>query len=631
MVTLMKVKEIEVKRLGSLRDISLGASDFTVLIGKNGSGKSFILEALFRFFNEFSLTGGGTAAGLSDYLWWNRNTNDPIRLKVILVLSDVEIREAFPFAHSILDHWKKRLGEKFNELEISRLIDIRGGWKTEHVRWGGIHLVDDDRTITPEELSKALGLKNILKDYRFYFFSSGYSAQNVGGNRLIADMIKKIAYHSSPQIDALVATGLLASSTETVGQEFKVWCTQNGYKLMERPPTTDETPELQPVTTDTLQKIATYLTGKIKGKFKIIPAARDVKISPGQRMSFIDPNVLESIRTMSISTVRPDEIKWDRFRSLSESFVDKRLEPNPAQLLLRDGDLRLPAQFVGGGEQSILGLTWQLAEEETIVGVEEPENHLHPDLAKTFFKLLKQFTTKTQVFVITHSPLFVDRTDIHNNWLVTKEQRETKVKRIEDKDDFKLVLHELGVMPSDVYLRDMVIFLEGGTEKEAVFPIIAKRLGVEIEDKVAVLSLGGASNLKNNLRIWLEVVKYSPIDYEIILDNHAKGLAFDLSKETAVPTNKFHILEKGSIEDYYPVNVLIKGFSEVFGLSIKEDMIDQTKPRDKEIERILKENNKLMRHWKILMGEYVAENMPDKDFPNEIKTVVELMKRQLYK
>ena len=47
----MKIKEINIKNFRGIEDLSLTISNFTVLIGKNGVGKSSILHAL-NFFKE---------------------------------------------------------------------------------------------------------------------------------------------------------------------------------------------------------------------------------------------------------------------------------------------------------------------------------------------------------------------------------------------------------------------------------------------------------------------------------------------------------------------------------------------------------------------------------------------------
>ena len=47
----MKIKEISIKNFRGIEDLTLQLNDFTVLIGKNGVGKSSILHAL-NFFKK---------------------------------------------------------------------------------------------------------------------------------------------------------------------------------------------------------------------------------------------------------------------------------------------------------------------------------------------------------------------------------------------------------------------------------------------------------------------------------------------------------------------------------------------------------------------------------------------------
>jgi predicted ATPase len=630
----MRITKVCIENYGSLRNISLDISSFTVLIGKNGSGKSFLLEAIDKFFTEFNLTGGGTPRGVSDYLWFDRDVKKPISFIFTFKLDDEEIKNIFPLSKEILKKIKKNSGELFNRLEICRIIDYQKGWKTNYIRWAGQDLVRDDKILTPEEL---IGLllpgysPEPLPGYRMYFFEEGYSSENIGGNRLVVDENKKIAYTADQRIDSLVSQGVIQSSQETVGLNWREWAAKQGYSLVERAPTSQELPDVEPpITSQLLRDISTNITNKIKGRFRLIPAARNVKATLGERTAFIEPTTLDSMRTLSISTSREDELKWNKFRGYVEKFFHKRLEPNPNQILIIDRDLRLPVFLLGGGEQEILGLMWHLIEEGLIYGIEEPENHLHPDISRGFLKFLKELSQQNQILIVTHSPIFVDKIDIQNNWIIWKEDKETKTRRIESREDFKLILWELGVVPSDIYLKDFVVFVEGGTEKEAILPIFAQKLGLEdVEDKVAIISVGGEPQIKNYLRIWLEVVTYAPIDYLVLLDRHAETLAFELIREMNIDKGKFVILERMCIEDYYPIDLLVNAINELFGLEITKEDIDPTRQRDKEIERILSENNKIRKGWKIQLGEYIAEKMSEKDIPPAIREVIERIKKLL--
>jgi len=53
----MKIKEATIENYLSIEKLTLLFSNFTILVGKNGSGKTSILEALYIFFRDFALTG----------------------------------------------------------------------------------------------------------------------------------------------------------------------------------------------------------------------------------------------------------------------------------------------------------------------------------------------------------------------------------------------------------------------------------------------------------------------------------------------------------------------------------------------------------------------------------------------
>jgi AAA15 family ATPase/GTPase len=624
----MRIKKITIENYLSLKKIDLSFEELTIFVGKNGSGKSSIMEALYRFFMDFSATGGGVPSGLNDYCWFNRDTSKPIKISIELKLNEEEFEEFFsPLPKTVRDYMKQYLGENAFNISISRKITSpQKGWETEYLNWGDIQLIINDKPIELDKLSEILIPKEITENFILYIFTP----QEFAGDRLLIDKSKKIAYFSSPQIDSLATRGIIKISKEAIGHDFKQWVDQQGIKLIERPPSQEEVPFLlQPITTDLLNNLLANIANHIKGRFKFIPAARDERYTYGIRNPIVETSLLNSQRNLAMSTARSDEFKWNTFREWVEKFLTKRVEPNPSQLLIIEEDLRLPIQFLGGGEQEVFALMWHLLDKDFIYGIEEPENHFHPEYLRKLFNFFKEISKDRQIILSTHSHLIIDKIDITNNWIVRKDKKETKVQKIEKRENLKLILAELGVVPSDIYLKDFILFVEGGTEKEAIIPIFAEKLGFKnFEDHVAVISIGGEKQLKNYLHIWLELLNYAPLEYLILLDKHSKGLVTDLIKEFNIHPEKFIILEKGSIEDYYPTELIVKALKELFGIDINESKISVLN-RNKEIEKILKEQNKLRRRWKIDIGEYIAIEMQENQIPEEIKLTFNKIKENL--
>lgn len=83
----------------------------------------------------------------------------------------------------------------------------------------------------------------------------------------------------------------------------------------------------------------------------------------------------------------------------------------PEVVLITDsGDF--PLDSVSGGISSIIGIVWQIFMFESsrnrfVVTLDEPENHLHPRLQRSFLPNLRDAFPNVQFIIATHSPLVV--------------------------------------------------------------------------------------------------------------------------------------------------------------------------------------------------------------------------------
>jgi len=234
----------------------------------------------------------------------------------------------------------------FNKISIKRSIDISGKWSTDEIVWAEIPLVTKDSLVTQKVLKDSFHsyLADSVKKYKMVFFSEGASKEKAIGDRLIIEEGSNIAFTSNSIFDELVQIGLISFSDEYIGQNFEEWAKKLGYSI-EQPP--NELPDIQPIPDNTIQELTTTM-GLIRGKLKLIPAARDTKSSPGHRSPIIDASSLQNITTTSINRDRPAEITWEKYRVEVETLLNRRLEPNPSQILVKEGDLGLNVAQIGG-------------------------------------------------------------------------------------------------------------------------------------------------------------------------------------------------------------------------------------------------------------------------------------------
>lgn len=97
-------------------------------------------------------------------------------------------------------------------------------------------------------------------------------------------------------------------------------------------------------------------------------------------------------------------------KNIVEDLKDFNLET----LVFKDdnGKYSVPFQFMGGGFKSIIGFLWKLSEKEEneIVLLEEPENHLHPGYIKEVVSFLIRLAKeeRIQLFITTHDTDFIN-------------------------------------------------------------------------------------------------------------------------------------------------------------------------------------------------------------------------------
>src|SRR5687768_7319906 len=115
----MKLKRFRFERVGPFRDVTMNIGDYTVVVGRNGSGKTFMFEALDRFFSEFDVTSGPSTWMNTDYCWHRRDTSKPLAIEVSLALS-----------HSDVDKLSAASGDQ----DSMRSIDESADWDALEIR-----------------------------------------------------------------------------------------------------------------------------------------------------------------------------------------------------------------------------------------------------------------------------------------------------------------------------------------------------------------------------------------------------------------------------------------------------------------------------------------------------------------
>jgi predicted ATPase len=201
--------------------------------------------------------------------------------------------------------------------------------------------------------------------------------------------------------------------------------------------------------------------------------------------------------------------------------------------------------------------------------IDEPELGLSPRVQGALSNFLqdeterkKYFPNLDRVFVATHSHLFLSRSDIASNYVVTKGGTRITLNRVQTIGDFhRLQFNLLGNSLESLFFPSAIMVVEGKTDFAYVDRLIALHYA---GNRVAVLSGNGDVKKKiHALRELLGDISKSPLRERIfiVIDSvHPQGLKDELER-MGIPSDNVVIWPKNGIEHYYPVEIMTAMFS----------------------------------------------------------------------
>jgi len=195
--------------------------------------------------------------------------------------------------------------------------------------------------------------------------------------------------------------------------------------------------------------------------------------------------VLPDVRSITLEVDEDDRAPWG-VGGRHRVIVD---DGNPTELDLK-----------GDGMQSLTALsliqhysTASADAKEFILAIEEPEAHLHPKAIHALREVIRETSSRQQVVVTTHSPLFVNRLETSRNIIVER----TQARPASSVQELRSVL---GVRtPDNLEGAEVVLVVEGQEDETALRPLLAERseaLGRALADGMLTLyPLHGGGNL----------------------------------------------------------------------------------------------------------------------------------------
>lgn len=139
--------------------------------------------------------------------------------------------------------------------------------------------------------------------------------------------------------------------------------------------------------------------------------------------------------------------------------VEASIMPNGQLLLqIKDAPFQSPilAKFASDGTLKMLAYLTILYDPipPQLVGIEEPENHLHPRLLPELAEECRAATAGTQLMVTTHSPFFVDGLKPEEVWVLYRDEKGfTQAKRTSEMQGVKKFIQN-GALLGQLWMED---------------------------------------------------------------------------------------------------------------------------------------------------------------------------------
>lgn len=276
---------------------------------------------------------------------------------------------------------------------------------------------------------------------------------------------------------------------------------------------------------------------KKKIKESLVEAQKGIQKVLNALVNEINPVFKEFEENWGIGFDVPKD--YNRFRELLSNDIEFKLID----------DTQTPINSKGSGLQRLahilinLRIIQKLSDDKRncILLIDEPDIYLHSGLQKKLNQKIKELSKNTQIFLTTHSNIFIDTYSMKNVFLldlnVEKKHSTRKGKDSNDLSTFLVdytevsgqarVKKSLGIEDNDYLSISPINILVEGDEDCKYLSILFKVLGFEEHN---FISAGGATNIKNKLNHFNFIAKnYEQKPYfKIVFDNDEEGrIAFN--------------------------------------------------------------------------------------------------------
>lgn len=550
-----------------------------VLIGKNNSGKSTILDAISGVFETLQ---AGPVLNLDSKLASPTNfrrtipEQEQLSITIFLALSIDEAQQLREEVASEAPQVKTAVAQLHDELVVSVQVQATSGRHPfAYVSELALSTTGQPRTKRPllsisstaadslENISRkartaastAHDLRNIVQSVEPREFEMMRSERPGGGGGMTRALLSR--HITSP--DIVYELERLVQSASDYG-EFRdnLESTARGYEDIGR---RTETAVLDvPVATfsgesTTIPRYATSLLTRIGALSVLHLRDRRKQVGREEAQRLLSLKVqrggTEQLRTIQDTVQSLMGVAIDAFQSrgvTSANTGPRRSEP-AAEM---DVDEVLVEMNGAGVRESLrLVLDNELIMPDLLL-VEEPEVHLHPALEMSMLRYLKTASAKAQVFLTTHSTNFLDTTEMRNVYLVSREPW-VEARLLDYEEAEEAIPAQLGLRLSSLFMYDRLVFVEGASDESALREL-ASLLGFNFgRAGVGFVTIGGARNFTHYAsQSTVDFLSKRRVEMTFVLDrDEANDEEIERLRSKLSGRATLHVLQRRELENYF--------------------------------------------------------------------------------
>ena len=532
----MRISTVALKNFRAFKaspPIRLGP--LTTVVGRNDAGKSSILHALDIFF-------GNQDADVDDF---NRSASAGDTIEITLTFGEL------PEPIQLEDGVDTSLAEEHLLNENGELAVRRVYHRTSPKKPVTTLLVYD---YTDQQFRNLCSLNesalNKLGDqHQLSFTKSGAGVTNKGKRATLRQEAQRQQIQMSPA--EITPSGNVEKLLSEILPAFDLFRTD--WRLSE-----EEAPFQRGFKDMVAEHIMSEDAREVRGDVEGM-----VKNFLDEEVAKIYPFLLQHTDEVQCLTAR-SELKWKEFVSFRIEATDK----NGVEVLLgkRGSGLRrlfMVAYFQYLAQKPTKGR----AQTNRIYAIEEPETYLHPSAQRTLLDSLLLVSSRSQVLLTSHSPVFAGSTPCDQLILVSRSNGAAQVAQGANLD-MADVAEELGVEPSDsLYGYSACVFVESDDDVIFLQEVGAKlkeagQVPCTFEDKrIGFIPIGG----KDNLKWWVSRRALNRVSkkYAVFVDSDCCGpndkptdRLLGWRDRCLQEGGKFHITQKREIENYLHPDVI---------------------------------------------------------------------------